>query len=113
MEFWYWKAKNGEQPAWDFISGLPDEEAKQRLVKKLETYEQYSFAALWRLETFKKVEGMIEIRILLNGQHYRLFGAMEEHRCILFYGFVKKSRKIPLKHLKAAINNFKQYKNNH
>lgn len=109
MDFRYWDSPNGKCPAWDFILNLPDKE-KVRLLKKLEAYQEYPVASLWKSGTFKKVEGMVEIRVLLNGKHYRLFGSMEGQQCVLFYGFVKKSKKIPQKNLKAAENNFEQYK---
>ena len=94
----------------DFLETLP-----QKVVEKID----YIFLLLRTEEriTQKFVKhissGLYEVRILVEGNIYRIFFCFDEGRLVvLFNGFHKKTQKTPIKEVNTALKIMKEYYEN-
>jgi len=86
-----------------FIEALEDETA-EKVLKKLEAFEQLTFAEHMSAEHIKKIEGkLFEVRIRINADCYRFFGTTRGDTFYMVHAIKKKADKPKRKDIDLAV----------
>lgn len=74
----------------------------------IETFRISQFWELYKAELIEKIDSeLYAVRIEFNGIQYRLAFSLDGYRAVIYHGFVKKGKKIPLREIRTAKNRYK------
>ena len=86
-----------------FVCALDDEVA-EKVLQKLEAFEQLTFAEHLRAEHIKKVEGkLFEVRVRIKEDCYRFFGTARSNTFYMVHAIKKKTDKLKRKDIEVAL----------
>lgn len=111
-EIKFYKLPSGKSPIEDFLDSLSSKEA-QKVVWVLNLVEELEYASAKYYKQLQNTDGIIEIRIQIGKNHFRLLGF--EHKAafvVLTNGFKKKDQKVPKSEIELAQQRRKEYLEN-
>ncbi|MDB5254680.1 MAG: hypothetical protein JWL92_56 [Candidatus Nomurabacteria bacterium] len=108
MELELWENNNGRCYVAEFIRDQGKERALE-IESRLQNLQTATFSSLIRSQKIKKLQGEIyEIRLKIKGLQYRFLFILKHDTGIIVEAFIKKSQKLPMKHLEAAKKRVKE-----
>ena len=111
-EIKFYKLPSGKIPVVDFLDSLSSKEA-QKVAWVLNLIEELEQVSTKFYKQLKNTDGIIEIRIQIGKNNFRLLGF--EHNgsfVILTNGFKKKDQKVPKSEIELAQQRRKEYLDN-
>ncbi len=111
-EIVFYKFPSGKSPIEDFLDGLSSKEA-QKVVWVLKLIEELEQVSTKYYKQLQNTDGIIEIRVQVGKNHFRLLGFEHKEKfIILTNGFKKKDQKVPKSEIKLAQLRRKEYLEN-
>jgi phage-related protein len=113
MEIELWRPPpNRPQYVADFMNSLQEQKAKDRIADGLERLKDYGIPPLLRTEEVKKIEdNLFELRESYKKREFRIMFCPYKDNYWLLHGFIKKTRKTPLKEIRTARNRMSELMN--
>ncbi len=110
IEFETWENDEGKDYGAEFIRNQGDDIATKIETALIETQKR-PFMDLLRSEKVKKFSGEIyEVRLRIKTFNYRFFFVLRKNKAWIVEGFIKKTKKTPLKYIKNAEQRAKNIK---
>jgi len=101
-EIRFYRTQFGHSPVEEFLDSLPGKTA-QKILWVLQLLEELETVPATYLKKLEGADHLWEVRIQVRGNSFRLLGFFAgKNIFILNHAFLKKSRKIPIKHIKLA-----------
>jgi len=111
-EIKFYKSPSGKVPVIDFLDSLSSKEA-QKVTWVLNLVEELEKVSTKFYKQLKNTDGIIEIRIQIGKNHFRLLGFENNGTfVILTNGFKKKDQKVPKSEIELAQQRRKEYLEN-
>ena len=111
-EIKFYKLPSGKIPVIDFLDNLSSKEA-QKVTWVLNLVEELEQVSTKFYKQLKNTDGIIEIRIQIGKNHFRLLGFENNGTfVILTNGFKKKDQKVPKSEIELAQQRRKEYLDN-
>lgn len=108
-EIIFYSSKSGKVPIIDFLDSLSSKEA-QKVTWVLSLVEEQEIVSSKFYKQLKNTDGIIEIRIQIANNNFRLLGFEDEGKfVILTNGFKKKDQKVPKSEIELAQKRRKEY----
>ncbi len=100
---------NNKSPVADFLDSLSSKEA-QKVLWVLKLVEELDNISSKYYKKLKNADDIIEVRISLGNNSFRLLGFEHEYKfVVLTNGFKKKDQKVPKSEIDLAIKRKKEY----
>ena len=111
-EIKFYKLPSGKIPVIDFLDSLSSKEA-QKVTWVLNLVEELEQVSTKFYKQLKNTDGIIEIRIQIGKNHFRLLGFENNGTfVILTNGFKKKNQKVPKSEIELAQQRRKEHLEN-
>jgi len=111
-EIKFYKLPSGKIPVIDFLDSLSSKEA-QKVTWVLTLIEESESISTKFYKQLKNTDGILEIRIQIGKNHFRLLGFENNGTLvILTNGFKKKNQKVPKSEISLAQQRRKEYLEN-
>jgi phage-related protein len=108
----FYRLLSGRSPIEEFLDSLSSKEA-QKVVWVLNLVEELEYVSTKYYKQLQNTDGIIEIRVQIGKNHFRLLGF--EHNgnfIVLTNGFKKKDQKVPKSEIELAQKRRKDYLKN-
>lgn len=111
-KIYYYLSPNGNNPFSKFLDSL-DHKQQTKILRLIFQIEKYGLTPI--LPHTKKLSGspLWELRILGQDNLRVIYAIPYKDYILILHGFIKKTRKTPLKELQTAINRHKDWQSNH
>jgi phage-related protein len=108
IQFELWKNSNGKSYGAEFIKDQGDERAGE-IEAHLISLQEHTFLELVQSGNIKKIKGTLyEIRMRINKTNYRLLFEQRGKISWIVEVFIKKTNKVPIKHIATAEKRIKE-----
>lgn len=105
----FYKLSSGKSPIDEFLDSLSAKEA-QKVTWVLNLVEELEYLSTKYYKPLTNTDGIIEIRVQVAKNHFRLLGFEHNGRfVVLTNGFKKKDQKVPKSEIRLAEQRKKEY----
>lgn len=108
FEILFYQLPNGKKPALDFIKGLTNAKLRQKVYRQLSLLEEFGYELREPESKFLECE-IFELRVIFGNEKVRLLYFFQKKEIVVTNGFLKKTRKTPLREIEKA----KRYRSEH